>query len=156
MSNVNSSSYMISHWFCFSREPYLNNIITSSQWFNELCLHNKIFIKPLNHRVQRASGLVNTAGCSEGGMPEEIMEALHLPSPTYVSSICLFLSHILYNKALGIRILLSSVSCSSNLSNQRRGHGDLWYISNWSKVQVATWDLWLVSELGAVFYISIL
>ena len=150
MSNANS------HWFCFSREPCLNNIITNAQWFNELCLHNKIFIKPLIHRIQRASELVNTSRCLEGGMPEEILEALHLPAPTYVSSIWLFLSCSLYNKAVGICILLSSVSCSSNLLNLRRGHGNLWFITNCSKVQVVTWDLWLVSELGAVFYISIL
>lgn len=83
--------------------------------------------------------------------------ALLTPIPSLCnSSIWLFLSCILYNKAVGICILLSSVSCSSNLTNLRRGHGNLWFITNCSNVQGVIWDLWLVSELRAVFYISIL
>ena len=87
-------------------------LITIDYWFNQLWLHNETSIKPLNDEVWRASWLVNTSGCWEGGMPGEGMETPYNPSPYLalcISSTSLFLSYILYYKPVILSKALSWV-----------------------------------------------
>lgn len=45
-----------------------SKLITNGKWFNQWRLLSEASIRMLNYRVQRASRLVNTSRCWEGGV----------------------------------------------------------------------------------------
>lgn len=97
--------------------------------------------------VQRASGLVLGEWCTQRGhhIPCLISFSTHL---FIWLSICI-LGYIFYNKPIRLTVSLSSLSHSIKLLNPRRGVlGTLMYSQ--SEMQVTTWDLWVVSAVGAI------
>lgn len=87
----------------------------------------------LNDGVRKASGWENTFRFREDGAPRERVEAwcpFPLSCPVH-SSICLFLSSVLYNKIININVSLRSVSCSSKSSILRRGSWEVLIYSQW-------------------------
>ena len=59
---------------------------------------------------------------------------------------------VLYNKLVNVSVSLSSVTCSSKLSNLRVGLWQLWCTANWSEVPGTIWDFPLASGVGAVLW----
>ena len=120
-------------------------LITSGQWFDQLCLWNETYIKPLNNRIWEASKLVNTPCAGGWHTPPPLGTQAHVLGTLLdlmlpVSLFTWLLICILYHE-----LLLSPVSHSSKLLNLRRG---LWepLVYSWLSGVQMTWYLLLKWE----------
>lgn len=124
---------------------------TSGQRFNQSCPGSKTSIKTLNSEVWRHSWLVNISMFQEGlaSWVHEDRSSCTLPTQDCVihaSSIWLFLHCILYDEIVIVSIALSvsSVCCSSKLTNLREGRGNPKFVVILAEV----WVAWRYSELA--------
>ena len=118
--------------------------VVNSQWFKQPGLHNGTSIKNPKWWGSRASTLVNTWRCWEGGARTECGSSVQtITAPPYlalcISSIWLFLSSPLYNKPVNVSKELSWIlwAILANYRIWRGVVGTLDFIAGWSQVHVA-------------------